>query len=211
MPVTSFLNQKGGVGKTSCCHHLAGAFVQMGRRVLLLDNDPQASLTQGLIGPEETLALLPEATLAAVLAGDAPFPEQIIRKVCPGIDLIPGSDALEFYDNYPPERESLESQCCLRDFLAEIRDRYDHILIDCRPAVRLCSWRALAAADSLVIPLQAEDYGAQGVPKMLDSVNMVRAAVNPDLRHGFVITMNNPRKSIQKVYEDTVRLTYGVL
>src|SRR4051812_12070866 len=92
------LNQKGGVGKTSTCHHLAGTLALMGRRVLLVDNDPQASLTQGFWGPLATRQLEPERTIAAIYRGDLPFPEHVIRPTgIEGIDLVPGSrHATEF-------------------------------------------------------------------------------------------------------------------
>ena len=79
MPTIVLLNQKGGVGKTSTCHHLAGTLAQAGKRVLLIDTDPQASLTQGFWGPQTTRGLDPATTIAAVLAGDEPFPGQVIK------------------------------------------------------------------------------------------------------------------------------------
>lgn len=210
MPVVTFLNRKGGVGKTSSCHHLAGTFAQMGKKVLLIDTDPQSSLTQGLLGPEETVALPASATIASIFAGEEPFPGQVIRTVAAGVDLIPGHDDAEDFDAPRPHKQPRESQVCLREFLSEVRDRYDYILIDCPPAVRLCAWAALAAADSLIVPLQVEDYGAQGIPKILDVFDLVREAVNPTLKlAGFLITMNNPRKAIQKAYEERIRGIYG--
>src|SRR3954471_20813901 len=84
--VITLLNQKGGVGKTSTCHHLSGTLAQLGRRVLLLDNDPQSSLTQGFWGPVATRALDPSATIAALYAGDRPFPGQVIHPTgIPGV------------------------------------------------------------------------------------------------------------------------------
>ena len=79
MPVIALLNQKGGVGKTSTCHHLSGTLALLGRRVLLVDNDPQASLTQGFFGPVAARGLEPAATIAAVLAGELPDPSRLIR------------------------------------------------------------------------------------------------------------------------------------
>src|SRR5262245_9738309 len=94
MPVVTLLNQKGGVGKTSTTHHLAGTLAAAGRRVLLVDNDPQASLSQGFWGPVATAALDPASTVAALYAGLDPFPEQVVRSTgVPGIDLVPGSKA----------------------------------------------------------------------------------------------------------------------
>jgi len=79
MPVVTFLNQKGGVGKSSCTHHLGGAFAQAGRRVLLVDADPQSSLTQGLLGPSALEEIERANTIAAVLQGEDPFPDQVLR------------------------------------------------------------------------------------------------------------------------------------
>jgi chromosome partitioning protein len=91
MAVITVLNQKGGVGKTSACHHLAGTLALMGRRVLLIDNDPQSSLTQGLWGPSKALSIDPAETIAAVYTGDA-FPERVIQPSgIDGVDLVPGS------------------------------------------------------------------------------------------------------------------------
>src|SRR3954451_8365324 len=104
MPAVSLvlLNQKGGVGKTSTCHHLAGTLARSGKRVLLIDNDPQASLTQGLFGPQATRAFEPETTIAALYRGDA-VPEQIIHGTeIPGIELIPGSRHAMKYNNAEP-------------------------------------------------------------------------------------------------------------
>src|SRR3954469_12185811 len=102
MPVVTFLNQKGGVGKTSTCYHLSGTLAHLGRKVLLVDCDPQASLTQGFIGPEGMRALPADATVAALYAGDEPFPGKVIRTVMPGIDLLPDSKHARKYNNAEP-------------------------------------------------------------------------------------------------------------
>src|SRR5437763_11850948 len=118
MPVIAMLNQKGGVGKSSTCHHLAGTLAASGRRVLVLDNDPQASLSQGFWGPVATAALDPDATIAALYAGLAPFPEQIIRPAgVAGIDLVPGSKHATRHNVPEPHDAAYEAQTCLRAFL----------------------------------------------------------------------------------------------
>src|ERR687897_993846 len=120
MPIVTALNQKGGVGKTSTCHHLAGTLALMGRRVLLVDNDPQASLTQGFWGPVATAALDPATTVAALYAGDEPFPEQVIRPTgIPGVDLLPGSRVATDWNVPRPHEADAATQACLRSFLAE--------------------------------------------------------------------------------------------
>src|SRR3954454_3014878 len=210
MPVITLLNQKGGVGKTSTCHHLAGTLAQSGRRVLLVDNDPQSSLSQGLWGPSAARALDPAETLAAVYSGDV-FPEQVVRPSgVPGVDLVAGSRAVNDWNLPRPFEAPYESQACIREFLAPLRAGYDFVLIDCPPNLCLCSWAALVASDALVVPLQAEDYGAQGIMDVQDSVALVTAGPNPELRLlGYLITMFNPRKTVHRMYEQRLRELYG--
>ena len=213
MPVIAMLNQKGGVGKTSTCHHLAGTLAASGRRCLLLDNDPQAALTQGFWGPMATAALPASATIAALYAGDDPFPEQVIKPTgIIGIDILPGSKHATRYNVPEPHLVDVAAQTCLRSFLAEVRDRYDMILIDNAPNLHLAAWAALVASDHLVVPLQAEDYGAQGLGPVQDSVDLVVNGPNPALHlMGFLLTMFNPRLAIHKLYETTLREQYGPL
>src|SRR5512142_1769283 len=98
------LSQKGGVGKTSTCYPLAGTLAQLGRRVLLLDNDPQASLTQGFLGPAATVAIDPSETMAAVYAGEA-IAERVVRPTgVPGVALVAGTRPLDDYNLNHPER-----------------------------------------------------------------------------------------------------------
>src|SRR4051794_10433290 len=154
MPVITVLNQKGGVSKTSTSHHLAGTLAGMGRRVLLIDNDPQSSLTQGLWGPSVALAVDPAETIAAVYSGDA-LAERIVKPSgVDGVDLVPGSVRSTRHNVPIPEEADWDAQTCLRTFLAEMRDGYDLVLIDCPPNLHLCSWAALVGSDYLVVPLQ---------------------------------------------------------
>jgi chromosome partitioning protein len=210
VPVVALLNQKGGVGKTSCTHHLAGTLARMGRRVLLLDADPQSSLTQGWWGPAATRQLDLAATIAAVLQGDRPHPEQVIHPTgLDGVDLVPGSRAAASFNTPDPHRADPEQQDVLRAFLEEAACGYDLALIDCPPNLHLCSWAALAASDHLVVPLQPEDYGAQGIADVLESLDRVRAAGYPVALLGYVITMCSPRRTLHQLYEEQLRELYG--
>lgn len=210
MPTVAALNQKGGVGKTSTCYHLAGTLAQMGNRVLLVDADPQSSLTQGFLGPQQTRQLDPAGTIAGVLAGDA-APGQVVRPSgVAGIDLVPGSHRAASFNVPDPHRADWPLQVALRDFLAEVRDGYDLVLIDCPPNLHLCSWAALVAADALVVPVQPEDFGAQGLADVQESVARVLAGPNPGLvLAGYVITMISVRRSIHQIYEERLRSAYG--
>ncbi len=211
MAVVSALNQKGGVGKSSTCHHLAGTLAQMGRRVLLIDGDPQASLSQGFWGPVAAKGLDPSATIATIFAGDRPYPEQVIHSTgVAGIDLIPGSRRAASYNVPDPHQADPELQSSLREFLDDVKDRYDLVLIDCPPNLHMASWAALTASDYLVVPLAPEDYASQGLSDVTDSLSLVQATTNPGVKLlGYLLTMVVPRRTIHQIYEDTLRGLYG--
>jgi chromosome partitioning protein len=209
--VVSLLNQKGGVGKTSTCHHLAGALSAAGKAVLLVDNDPQASLTQGFFGPEamraagfgESVAALYDPEFAAV-------PEAVIRPTgVPGVAIVPGSVRLTRFNQLPTDRWA-DSESGIREFLDEVKEGYDLVLIDNPPNLHLCGWAALTASDGLVVPLQAEDYGAQGIVAVMEAVGAVRGRTNPALANlGFLLTMFDKRLGIHVAYERQLRELYG--
>jgi chromosome partitioning protein len=211
MRTVAFLNKKGGVGKTSACHHLSGALARKGLRVLLVDADPQASLSQGLLGPELARALAPSGTIAAIFddAGGPPTEALIRSTAIEGVSLLAGSEAMEDLNVTRPW-ETGPLQFALRDALAEVAGGFDMALIDCPPNVQLCSWAALVAADGVVVPLQAEDYGAQGLVAIRRSLARVRAEANPELQLiGYLIAMFNKSLGVHISYEADLRQVYG--
>ncbi len=211
-PLTiAMLNRKGGCGKTSACHHLAGAFAKEGRRVLLVDMDPQASLTQGLFGPQVTEGLELRETVASLFNDDLdPDPSELIRPTAfERISIVAGSNDLDDY-NLPRPQETGEIQLTLRQFLREARSLYDIALIDCPPNLSLCSWTALLAANSVVVPVQAEDYGAQGIVYIQRAFDAALAHHNPQLRlAGYLVTMFNKSLGIHTAYNHQLRSLYG--
>lgn len=213
MSVICLLNQKGGVGKTSTCHHLAGTLARDGKRVLLIDSDPQASLTQGFWGPVATRQLDPAGTIAAVLGGEEPFPAAVIKPSgVAGIDILPGSKRATSFNVPDPHLSDPALQFSIRTFLEEVRDSYDRVIIDCPPNLHLCSWAALVSSDYLIVPLKPEDYGAQGIVDVAESVELVQSGPNPRLASlGYLITLMSVRKSIHKLYEETLRAQFGPL
>ena len=209
--IVAFVNRKGGVGKTSTVHHLAGPLSKRGLRTLLVDADPQASLTQGLLGPEALRGLDPRRTIAALFdaAGGAATADLVRPAGLPGVDLLAGSERMFDY-NWPRPWEAGPLQFALRDALAELEGAYDLVLVDCPPHVQLVAWAALVAAHGVVVPLQAEDYGAQGLVAILETVEQVRAAANPGLALvGFLVTMFNKALSVHVTYETNLRALYG--
>jgi chromosome partitioning protein len=195
MDVISLINMKGGSAKSTTTHNLAGALAKLGRRVLAVDNDPQSSLSQGLLGPAVAEALDPAETIAAVYERTA-TPEAILRgSGVAGVDLLPGSIHTDRHNRPSPEESPWPDQVCLREFLLELEGRYDAVLIDNPPNLHLCGWAALAASTWALIPVVPEDYGSQGLTPVRRSIARVQAAVNPGLRLlGLVLTQVQPRE-----------------
>jgi chromosome partitioning protein len=204
------LNQKGGVGKTSTAFHLGGTLARLGRRVLLVDNDPQGSLTQGFFGPEMLYALPASASVAAAYDPDSePIASTLIRATgVNGLAMVPGSPALAEFNMLPASAWG-RMQEGLRAVLSDAED-YDVILIDCPPNLHLCSVAALIASDAIVIPAQAEDFGAQGLGPVRAAIARVQAVANPALGlAGYLLTMFDKRLGIHIAYEAKLRELYG--
>jgi chromosome partitioning protein len=211
MPVLSFVNLKGGVGKTSCTLHLGAALAQAGHRVLLVDNDPQSSLTSGLLGPAVTRQLNPAETVHAVLAGQDPYPEQVIRPTSvPGLHLLPGSRHAVRFNVPEPHLAPYEEQVRLAGFLGPVMAGYDLGMIDCPPNLHMASWAAMAASSHLVCPVMPEDFGCQGTADVAECAALARAVVNPGLvMLGYVVSMFNSRRTGHRLYVETMRAGHG--
>lgn len=208
--IASFLNRKGGVGKTSSVFHLAGSFAKLGRRVLVCDLDPQASLSQGYFGPRVVESLPKGATVASLFDDRLdPTPEEIIHKTgVENIQIAPASNDLTDHNTPRPEEEG-ELPYALRDFIAEVRDRFDVILIDCPPNLQLCSWAALLASDFVVVPVIPEDFSSQGLIYVQKAIDQAMTRRNPRLRLlGYMLTMYNRQLGIHKAYEKLLREQY---
>ena len=209
MPTTiAFLNRKGGVGKTSSCHHLAGSLAKAGYKVLIVDNDPQCSLTQGLMGIKAVDSFPGSATILACYQGDARSVDEIaVPTGLERVSLLAGSEELEGYDLKEPHKLPRRDQIALSEALAETSA--DFTLIDCPPTLRGCAWAALASADALVVPLQPEDYGSQGIVRVQAFLGRAREHVNPNLElAGYLLTMVS-KSSLHSLYERQLREAYG--
>lgn len=209
--IVALVNRKGGCGKTSSCFHLSGGFAKDGKRVLLIDMDPQASLTQGFFGPQTTEDLPKKRTIAALFDDRFdPDPEDLIYPTgFERISLVPGANSLDDY-NVPRPQEVGDLQFALRTFVNEVANNYDIILIDCPPNLHLCSWAALAAASHVLIPFQAEDFGSQGITHIQKAVEQAIVRTNPRLKLlGYLVTMFDKRLAVQITYERVLREMYG--
>lgn len=206
------LNQKGGVGKTSTCVSIAGALAYEGRRVLLIDNDPQASMSRGFFGPNAVANLPREATLAAIY-DDTPSitpASLIVETGIAGLDIVPTSRRhFEPYNFNPPDRAPYDFRR-LRQFVSEISE-YEVILIDCPPNLYFCSWAALMAADYVIVPTPPEEYGAQGLSDTNEMIVEARH-YNPTLRLlGYLITMYERDGATHRLYRAGFREAFGDL
>ena len=209
--VISPVNRKGGVGKSSSVFHLGGYFASQGLRVLLIDNEPQHSLTNGLIGPDAANKLDPSLTTAALF--DPSFsanPKSLIRSTeVERIDLVCGSDALDQI-NGPPEEKPLEMQLAIKRFVDQLRSAYDIILIDNPPNLQMCTYSSLAASNFTYCISKPQEYDVQGLVPVQKAIDRVLRTTNPTLRlAGYVLNMVQVRRSLHSAYEDLLRQTYG--
>jgi chromosome partitioning protein len=211
MSIVTMLNQKGGVGKSTTVFHLGGTLAKLGRRILIVDNDPQSSLTQGALGPDAALSLPAESSLAAVYRGDPVRPaDLVVRLPFPGLELLPNTEFSTGFNLAEPHLRPWAEQVVLVEALDSLSPHYDLILVDCPPNLYLATWAALAASDSLIIPVQPEDFGIQGLASVERSINLVRATINPRLAMlGVLVSMFGARKSVHLAYDALLRETYG--
>jgi chromosome partitioning protein len=189
MPIIAVSNQKGGVGKTTTTLNLAAALREMGKRVLLVDLDPQGSLTvaAGVLEVDAVRVSIGELLVARAQNQRADIREAIMRTPA-GIDLVPGNgmlSAAEISLASALNRESVLTAC-----LAPVVDQYDYVLIDCLPSLGLMAINALRAATGVVIPVQADFLAVQGLAQILETIGAVREQLNPGLGiYGVLLTM----------------------
>lgn len=206
------INQKGGVGKSSTCFHLAGAYAALGFRVLVIDVDPQGSVSQGFFGSEAVEDFGAEVTVAALFDeawGFGDWSRLIHETSFNRIHACPANQELAQYNTPCPEDSGL-SQFALREFVEE-QVGFDIVLIDCPPNLYRCSWTAMIAADWVVIPVNPEDFGTQGLRAVHQAVENARV-LNPNLRRlGHLVTRSDGRLLVHKAYERRLRKRYGDL
>ena len=202
--VIAIANQKGGVGKTTTAINLAASLAAADLRVLLADLDPQGNTTSGL-GHEKTSI---GRSLYDVLLADLPVEECIVATELDHLDLLPSNRDLtgatvELLDL--PNRESY-----LRRVLAPIREQYNVILIDCPPSLGILTLNALAAADSLLVPIQCEYFALEGLSDLMGTLSRVRQSFNPSLRiEGILLTMYDERLNLSGQISENVRSHLG--
>lgn len=198
--IIAVANQKGGVGKTTSAVNLAAEMVARGRRVLVIDMDPQGNATTSLGINKKALS----TTVYDVLLGNAPTEIVVAQTGREGLELLPATVELagaevELVDQ--PRRDSR-----LRDALGPISNNYDHVVIDCPPSLGLLTLNALCAAHGVVIPLQCEYLALEGLAQLKNTIDLVRTSLNPHLHIiGVVMTMYDGRTNLAQQVVAEVR------
>jgi chromosome partitioning protein len=196
--IIAIANQKGGVGKTTTTINLAAALAKEGKKVLIVDADPQANATSGYGIDPRTM----ESSIYECLVDEYPMNGSQVATCVDGLDLVgsridlAGAE-LELINK--PGRERV-----LARSLEGVKDLYDYILIDCSPSLGLITVNALTAADSVIIPVQAEYFALEGISKLLNTIRIIKSKLNPQLEiEGFLLTMYDARLRLaNQIYEE---------
>jgi len=207
--VISVANQKGGTAKTTTCENLGIGLAAEGKDVLLVDVDPQGSLTIALGNqmPDELEPTLSDM-MERIIRDEPILPCEGVLKHPEGVDLMPGNIALSGLEASLVNVMSRET--ILKQYLDTLKDRYDYILLDGSPSLGMLTINMLAASDSVIVPVQAQYLSAKGLEQLLSTVGKVKRQINPKLRiEGVLLTMVDGRTNYAKEISELIRETYG--
>lgn len=198
--IIAIANQKGGVGKTTTAVNLSACLATLGKRVLVIDTDPQGNSTVGLGVERQNL----DRSVYDVLVEGVPLEGVVLPTVVDGLSLVPATIDLAGAEVELVPASAREER--LKQALEPARDRFDFVLIDCPPSLGLLTINALTAADSVLIPIQCEYYALEGVSQLLNTYNRVRERLNPDLEiEGILLTMFDSRTNLSIQVVESVK------
>lgn len=194
------VNQKGGVGKTTTAVNMGAHLAEMGQKVLIVDMDSQGNATSG-VGVDVSKI---NSTVYDIILDNSKILEALYPTSVEGLHLIPSSDNLA---GLSAEIASIDGrEYFLKEALQKIQDNYDFILIDCPPSLGLITVNSLVAANEVIVPVQCEYYALEGLSRLIQTINIVRERVNPELTlTGIALTMFDPRTTLSKEVERETR------
>ena len=191
--VVSFSNQKGGVGKTTSCVNISAQVANKGKKVLMIDMDPQGNATSGLGISKSKI----KNTIYDVIIGRCDAKDAIIKTRFKNLSVIPATIDLAGAELELHELDELDNSNFTKIALDSIKDDYDYIFIDCPPSLGMLTVKALSVSDGIVIPMQCEFYSLEGMSQLLNTVKKIRQIYNPSLQIvGMLLTMYNGRLTL---------------
>lgn len=200
--VYAIVNQKGGVGKTTTTINLAACLAEMGEKTLIVDVDPQGNTTSGLeVGKDR------KSTYDGLI-GTERSQDLIVSTKYKNLDLIPANMDLAGAEVELVNQENREFK--LKNFIADSKDCYDYIFLDCPPSLGLITVNALGASDAVIVPIQCEFYALEGLSQLVESLRIMKQSINPDLYiEGVIMTMYDNRTNLSLQVAEEVKKHFG--